>query len=105
MACYAPLMFQGGFGLSPNDAGLLVTPLAVCITVSSIANGYIVPHLRHPNVMVHLGLRRGTICRGDGCVQHPSGTKFALHRERSRNTINPSRCSTGTSLMQTLESA
>lgn len=33
---YAPLMFQGGFGLSPNAAGLLVTPLAVCITIGSI---------------------------------------------------------------------
>ena len=36
---YAPLLLQGGFGLSPKDAGLLVTPMVVCITVGSIANG------------------------------------------------------------------
>jgi EmrB/QacA subfamily drug resistance transporter len=52
---YAPLMFQGGFGLSPNAAGLLVTPLAVCITVGSIANGRIVMRLPVPNVMLYVG--------------------------------------------------
>ncbi len=30
---YAPLLLQGGFGLSPKDAGLLITPMVVCITV------------------------------------------------------------------------
>ncbi|MDD5250576.1 MAG: MFS transporter [Rhodocyclaceae bacterium] len=53
---YAPLMFQGGFGLSPNQAGLLVTPLAVCITIGSIANGRIVTRLRSPNAMLYVGL-------------------------------------------------
>jgi EmrB/QacA subfamily drug resistance transporter len=53
---YAPLMFQHGFGLSPNEAGLLITPLAVSITVGSIANGRIAPRLRSLNVMVFIGL-------------------------------------------------
>jgi EmrB/QacA subfamily drug resistance transporter len=53
---YAPLMFQGGFGLSPNTAGLLITPLAVFITVGSIANGRIVTRLPSPNVMLYVGL-------------------------------------------------
>jgi len=52
---YAPLMFQGGFGLSPKAAGLLVTPLVVCITVGSIANGRIVTRLRTPNRMLYVG--------------------------------------------------
>jgi EmrB/QacA subfamily drug resistance transporter len=53
---YAPLLFQGGFGLSPNQAGLLVTPLAVCITVGSIVNGRIVTRLEQPNVMLYVGI-------------------------------------------------
>src|SRR5690606_21219794 len=38
---YAPLMFQGGFNLAANEAGLLITPFAVFITVGSITNGRI----------------------------------------------------------------
>jgi MFS family permease len=53
---YAPLMFQGGFGLSPNQAGLLITPMAVFITVGSIANGRIVTRLSPPNVILYIGL-------------------------------------------------
>ncbi|MGE5467877.1 MAG: MDR family MFS transporter [Ignavibacteria bacterium] len=53
---YAPLMFQGGFGLSPNAAGLLVTPLAVCITIGSIINGRIVTRLPTPNAMLYVGV-------------------------------------------------
>lgn len=53
---YAPLLFQGGFGLTPKEAGLLVTPLAVFITVGSIVNGRIVSRLRTQNVMLHAGL-------------------------------------------------
>ncbi|HEX8963999.1 MAG TPA: MDR family MFS transporter [Rhodocyclaceae bacterium] len=53
---YAPLMFQGGFGLSPNRAGLLVTPLAVCITIGSIINGRIVTRLAAPNPMLYVGV-------------------------------------------------
>ncbi|MBT0570311.1 MFS transporter [Curvibacter sp. CHRR-16] len=39
---YTPLLLQSGFGLSPHDAGLLVTPLAVCITIGSMVNGQVV---------------------------------------------------------------
>ncbi|MEJ1958543.1 MAG: MFS transporter [Nitrosomonadales bacterium] len=53
---YAPLMFQGGFGLSPNEAGLLITPLAVFITVGSIVNGRIVTRLNSPNIILYIGL-------------------------------------------------
>lgn len=53
---YAPLLFQGGFGLSPNQAGLLVTPLAVFITVGSIVNGRIVTRLHSPNIILYVGL-------------------------------------------------
>ena len=52
---YAPLMYQGGFGLSPNNAGLLITPFVVCITVGSILNGRIVTRLPRPNVILYAG--------------------------------------------------
>jgi len=52
---YTPLMFQGGFGLSPNQAGLLITPFAVAITFGSILNGRLVTRLPSPNVMLYVG--------------------------------------------------
>jgi EmrB/QacA subfamily drug resistance transporter len=57
---YAPLLFQGGFGLSPKDAGMLLTPLAVFITVGSIVNGRIVTRLPSPKIMLYAGL--GSFC-------------------------------------------
>jgi EmrB/QacA subfamily drug resistance transporter len=53
---YAPLMFQGGFGLSPNQAGVLITPLAVFITVGSITNGRIMSKIDSPNLVLYFGL-------------------------------------------------
>jgi len=52
---FTPLMMQGGFGLSPRDAGLLITPLVVFITIGSIANGRIVTRMRNPNLMLTIG--------------------------------------------------
>ncbi|MQR01565.1 MFS transporter [Glaciimonas soli] len=52
---YSPLLYQGGFGLSPQEAGLLITPLVACITISSIANGRIIMHLKNPITMLYVG--------------------------------------------------
>jgi predicted MFS family arabinose efflux permease len=52
---YAPLLLQGGFGLSPKDAGLVVTPLVVFITIGSIVNGRIVTRISRPNAMLYVG--------------------------------------------------
>lgn len=52
---YAPLLLQGGFGLSPKDAGLVVTPLVVFITIGSIVNGRIITRIRHANAMLYVG--------------------------------------------------
>lgn len=43
---YAPLLLQGGFGQSPDHAGVVMTPLLVCITLGSIANGRILRRIR-----------------------------------------------------------
>ncbi|WP_168163855.1 MDR family MFS transporter [Jeongeupia sp. USM3] len=53
---YAPLLLQGGFGLSPKAAGMLVTPLLVSITVGSIINGRLVPRLPQPEKLISWGL-------------------------------------------------
>lgn len=45
---YAPLLLQGGFSHSPKEAGLLVTPLLVSITIGSIINGRLIPRVRRP---------------------------------------------------------
>lgn len=52
---YLPLLLQGGFGLSPQKVGLLITPLVVFITVGSIANSRIVVRLNSPNHILYLG--------------------------------------------------
>ena len=45
---YAPLLLQGGFGQTPKEAGLLVTPLLVGITIGSVINGRLIQRLTHP---------------------------------------------------------
>jgi EmrB/QacA subfamily drug resistance transporter len=52
---YAPLLFQGGFGMSPKEAGLVITPLVVFITIGSIANGRVISRVRNPNLMLYVG--------------------------------------------------
>ncbi|EPM96373.1 multidrug transporter [Pseudomonas syringae pv. actinidiae ICMP 19070] len=44
-----PLLLQGSYGYSPQDAGLLLTPLALSITLGAIVNSRIVTRLANPN--------------------------------------------------------
>ncbi len=55
MLFYIPLLLQSGFAYSPNDAGMLVTPLVVCITFGSILSGRVVTRLARPNLVLHGG--------------------------------------------------
>jgi hypothetical protein len=48
---YLPLLLQGSYGYSPKDAGLLITPLALSITLGAIVNSRIVTRLRNPNLL------------------------------------------------------
>lgn len=52
---FSPLLLQAGFGLSPQRAGLLVTPLAACVAVGSIFNSRIVTRMSNPTVIVSVG--------------------------------------------------
>ena len=53
---YAPLLLQGGFGLSPNEAGLLVTPLLVSLTVGSVLNGRMILRMGRPERLFSFGV-------------------------------------------------
>ena len=52
---FAPLMLQGGFGLSPQTAGLLATPIAACIAIGSVINTRIVIRLPKPTAILSVG--------------------------------------------------
>ncbi|MDE1180736.1 MFS transporter [Paraburkholderia sp.] len=52
---FAPLLLQGGFGLSPQQAGLLATPIAACIALGSLLNTRIVIHMRKPTQILSIG--------------------------------------------------
>ena len=53
---YAPLLLQGGFRLSPKEAGLLVTPLLVSVTVGSVVNGRLIPRVARPERLFSQGV-------------------------------------------------
>lgn len=57
---YSPLLLQGGFGASPKEAGFLMTPLLVCITVGSIINGRILPRVPRAERVIAWG-QAGTL--------------------------------------------
>jgi EmrB/QacA subfamily drug resistance transporter len=52
---FAPLLLQGGFALSPQQAGLLATPIAAFIAIGSFINTRIVLHLRRPPLILSIG--------------------------------------------------
>ena len=52
---YMPLLLQGGFGLSPNAAGMLVTPLVVGIPLGSLCNSRILPRIPNPAYILYAG--------------------------------------------------
>ncbi|MHC6225159.1 MFS transporter [Pseudomonas sp. X10] len=52
---YLPLLLQGSYGYSPQDAGLLITPLALSITLGAIINGRIVTRMANPNLLPFAG--------------------------------------------------
>ena len=59
---YTPLLLQGGFGMTPQAAGLIITPLVVFMTIGSIANSRIVTRLRNPNAMLYAGFALLGVC-------------------------------------------
>lgn len=52
---YTPLLLQGSFGQSPHEAGIVMTPLLVCITLGSILNGRLLPRLKRAERLIAWG--------------------------------------------------
>jgi EmrB/QacA subfamily drug resistance transporter len=52
---YVPLLFQGGYAMSPHDSGMLITPLLVGTTIGSVVNNRIVTRVRRANAMMYVG--------------------------------------------------
>ncbi|MBB5390810.1 MULTISPECIES: MDR family MFS transporter [unclassified Herbaspirillum] len=76
---YAPLLFQGGFGMTPREAGLLITPLVACITVASIVNGRIITRIPNPNMMMTVGfVLISAACLGVVLCDRGTGNGFML---------------------------
>ena len=75
---YAPLLFQGGFGMSPRTAGLAVTPLVVSVTVGSIVNARLVTRLQSPKVMLYIGFCLLSICCLGMMLAHASMSAIVL---------------------------
>jgi MFS family permease len=53
---YSPLLLQAGFSYSPAEAGWLVMPLMVCVTVGSIINGRLIPRVKRPEGLFAKGV-------------------------------------------------
>ncbi|WP_414443085.1 MFS transporter [Burkholderia sp. 22PA0099] len=78
---FAPLLFQGGFGMSPKAAGVVITPLVVFITIGSILNGRIVTRIPNPNAMLPAGFALLAVaCAGVALSSHttPQGLLLAV---------------------------
>ena len=52
---YVPLLFQGGYAMSPHDSGMLITPLLLGTTVGSVLNNRIVTRIRRANAIMYIG--------------------------------------------------
>ncbi|MDQ7988508.1 MAG: MFS transporter [Candidatus Dactylopiibacterium sp.] len=81
---YSPLLLQGGFGASPKQAGFLMTPLLVCITVGSIINGRLLPRVARAERVIAWG-QAGTLAScllltllGPGTPDWQTLAQFAL---------------------------
>ncbi len=52
---FGPLLLQNVLLVSPSSAGLLMTPLVMCIPIASIVNGYLFPRQSQPQRLMVLG--------------------------------------------------
>ncbi|QYD71965.1 MFS transporter [Paraburkholderia edwinii] len=55
MVFYVPLLFQGGFGMSPHESGMLITPLLLGTSVGSVLNNRLVTRIPRANTLMYIG--------------------------------------------------
>lgn len=74
---YLPLLLQGGYGFSPEQAGLLVTPLALSITLGAIVNSRLMTRLANPN-WLPLGGFSALVCACAALAAVGGGASFNI---------------------------
>lgn len=74
---YLPLLLQGGFGYSPEQAGMLITPLALSITLGAMVNSRLMTRLANPNWLPLAGFTT-LCCACAGLAATGQDTRFAL---------------------------
>ncbi len=74
---YTPLLLQGSFGQSPHEAGVVMTPLLVFITIGSIVNSRLLPRLRRAERLIAWG-QIGTMLSCLALTQVDAATPNAL---------------------------
>ncbi|RZF26250.1 MFS transporter [Paraburkholderia sp. UYCP14C] len=52
---YVPLLFQGGFAMSPHASGMLITPLLLGTTIGSVLNNRLITRVRRANAVLYIG--------------------------------------------------
>jgi EmrB/QacA subfamily drug resistance transporter len=52
---YVPLLFQGGYAMSPEASGMLITPLIFGTTIGTIANNRLVTRIPRANLIIYAG--------------------------------------------------
>lgn len=75
---YAPLLLQGGFSLSPKEAGIVVTPLLVSITVGSVVNGRLIPRVARPERLFSRGVLAFMLALGLLCAVSAATSRALL---------------------------
>jgi EmrB/QacA subfamily drug resistance transporter len=55
MVFYVPLLFQGGFGMSPHESGMLITPLLLGTSIGSVLNNRLVTRIPRANTLMYIG--------------------------------------------------
>jgi MFS family permease len=55
------LLFQGGFGMSPHDSGMLTTPLLLSTTLGGMVNNRIITRVPRANPIMHVGFALFTL--------------------------------------------
>ena len=72
---FAPLLLQGGFGLTPQEAGWLVTPLAGCVAIGSILNSNVATAVSRPALILGTGYTLLTVF----CLGMAFSNRFTPH--------------------------
>ncbi|MCC8405268.1 MFS transporter [Paraburkholderia sp. MMS20-SJTN17] len=52
---YVPLLFQGGYAMTPRASGMLITPLLLGTTVGSVVNNRLITRIRRANAVLYIG--------------------------------------------------